>query len=82
MNFWLTAAAMALAGGCLGSFLKKRLCLALAGLCGLASAGLYLWVRLFVHHNGMGAGLGAIAIWLFSTGIGLFLGHFIKCVKE
>ena len=24
MNFWLTAAAMALAGGCLGSFVKKR----------------------------------------------------------
>ncbi len=78
MNFWLTAAAIALAGGFLGSFLKKRLCLALAGLCGLASAGLYLWVRLFVHHNGLGAGLGAIAIWLFSAAAGLLLGCFLK----
>lgn len=78
MNFWLNAAAIALAGGCLGSFVKKRLCLALAGLCGLASAGLYLWVRLFVHHNGLGAGLGAIAIWLFSATAGLLLGCFLK----
>ena len=82
MRFWLIAAAIALAGAVLGHFLKKRLCRILAGGCAIAAAGLYLYIRLFVHHNGLGAGLGAIAIWLFSTGIGLFLGHFIKCVKE
>ena len=82
MRFWLIAAAIALAGAVLGHFLKKRLCRVVAGGCAIVASSLYLYMRLFVHHNGLGAGLGAIAIWLFSTGIGLFLGHFIKCVKE
>lgn len=81
MEFWLTAAAILLAGGLSGCFLKKRLCLILAGLCGFGAVGLYLWVRLFVHHNGLGAGLGAIAIWLFSAGLGLFLGQLLKSAK-
>lgn len=81
MEFWLTAAAILLAGGLSGCFLKKRLCLVLAGLCGSGAVGLYLWVRLFVHHNGLGAGLAVIAIWLFSAGLGLFLGQLLKSAK-
>lgn len=76
MRVWLMAAAIALAGAVLGHFLKKRLCRILAGGCAVVSAGLYLYIRLFVHHNGLGAGLGAIAIWLFSAAVGLLLGSF------
>lgn len=78
MEFWLTAAAIVLAGAVLGCFLKKRLSRILAGVCAVVSAGLYLYLRLFVHHNGLGAGLGAIAIWLFSATAGLLLGCFLK----
>ena len=57
MRFWLIAAAIALAGAVVGHFLKRRLCGILAGICAAVSAGLYLYVKLFVHHNGLGAGL-------------------------
>ena len=76
MRFWLIAAAIALAGAVLGHFLKKRLCRILAGGCAVVSAGLYLYIRLFVHHNGLGAGLAVIVIWLFSAAVGLLLGSF------
>ena len=76
MRFWLIAAAIVLAGAVPGHFLKRRLCRILSGTCAAVSAGLYLYVKLFVHHNGLGAGLGAIAIWLFSAAVGLFLGSF------
>lgn len=76
MRFWLIAAAIALAGAVLGHFLKKRLSRTLAGGCAVVSAGLYLYIRLFVHHNGLGAGLAAITIWLFSAAAGLLLGSF------
>lgn len=76
MRFWLIAAAIALAGAVLGYFLKKRFCRILAGGCAVVSAGLYLYIRLFVHHNGLGAGLAVITIWLFSAAVGLFLGSF------
>ena len=76
MRFWLIAAAIALAGAVLGHFLKKRLSRTLAGGCAVVSAGLYLYIRLFVHHNGLGAGLAVITIWLFSAAVGLLLGAF------
>ena len=76
MRFWLIAAAIALAGAVLGHFMKKRLCRVLAGVCAIAAAGLYLYIWLFVHHNGLGAGLAAITIWLFSAAAGLLLGSF------
>ena len=74
MGVWLIAAAIALAGVVLGCFLKKRLSRILAGGCAVVSAGLYLYLRLFVHHNGRGASLGVIVIWLFSAAAGLLLG--------
>lgn len=76
MRVWLMAAAIALAGAVLGCFLKKRLSRILTGICVIVSASLYLYVRLFVHHNGLGAGLAVISIWLFSAAAGLFLGSF------
>jgi FtsH-binding integral membrane protein len=76
MRFWLIAAAIALAGAVLGHFLKKRLCRVLAGVCAIAAAGLYLYIWLFVHHNGRGASLFVIVIWLFSAAAGLLLGSF------
>ena len=76
MRFWLIAAAIALAGAVLGHFLKKRLSYTLAGVCAVVSAGLYLYLRLFVHHNGRGASLFVIVIWLFSAAAGLLLGSF------
>ena len=74
MRFWLIAAAIVLAGAVVGYFLKRRLCRILSGTCAAVSAGLYLYVKLFVHHNGLGAGLAVIIIWLFSAAAGLFLG--------
>ena len=76
MGVWLIAAAIVLVGMVLGHFLKKRLSYTLAGVCAVVSAGLYLYLRLFVHHNGRGASLFVIVIWLFSAAAGLLLGSF------
>ncbi len=76
MGVWLIAAAIVLVGMVLGHFLKKHLSRILAGGCAIVASSLYLHMRLFVHHNGRGASLFVIVIWLFSAAVGLFLGSF------
>ena len=77
MRYWLTALAIAAAGLILGRILKKKHGMLLSGALMLAAAALYGYTALFVHHNGLGAGLAVIAIWLLSGGVGLCLGAFL-----
>jgi len=74
MRYWLIAFVIAAAGLFPGSRLKRKHGLLLAGTLALAAVLLYGYTALFVHHNGLGAGMAVIAIWLLAGGAGLLLG--------
>ena len=76
MGVWLIAAAIVLVGMVLGHFLKNHLSRIVVGGCAIAASSLYLYMSVFVHHNGRGASLFVIVIWLFSAVAGLLLGSF------
>ena len=74
MRYWLIALIIAAVGLLLGSRLKREYGVLLAGVLALAAVLLYAYTALFVHHNGLGAGLAVITIWLLSGGVGLLMG--------
>lgn len=82
MRYWLTALAIVAVGLILGCILKKKYGMMLAGVLAVAAAALCGYTALFVHHNGLGAGLAVNTIWLLSGGIGLLLGSFTKKVGK